>query len=877
MKYYRPYFNSNKKKKHRLRKILKLTGYFILTCITLVAASFIYFAKDLPDPSKIDQRQITQSTKIYDRTGTVLLYDVHGEEKRTVVALDQISKNLQNATIATEDANFYNHFGLDLKGITRAVWGVLTGNRAAGGGSTITQQFIKSSILTPERTYSRKIKEWILALELEAKYSKDEILGFYLNQIPYGSNAYGAEAATQTFFGKSAKDLTLAESAILAALPQAPSYYSPFGSHPEDLKARQEYILERMQKLGYINDEEMETAKKEKLNFAKNKQPIKAPHFVMYIKEYLEQNYGQEMVEKAGLKVYTTLDWDLQQAAEEIVEEGAKNNEKKYGAYNAALAAIDPKTGQILAMVGSRDYFATSSLPLGCDPGKNCRFEPNVNVAIRDRQPGSSFKPFAYALAFKKGFLPETTLFDLKTEFNSSCPAGADAQEFNGQRCYNPQNYDGNFRGPVSLRQGLAQSLNIPSVKTLYLAGVPQTISLAQEMGITTLKDKNRYGLALVLGGGEVKLADEVAAFGVFATEGIKYEKTVILKIEDAQGKILEQFDPKPTKVLEPQIARLISDVLSDNAARSPIFGSSSPLYIAGRPTAVKTGTTQEYRDAWTVGYTPSLVVGVWAGNNDNRPMAKAGAGLYAAAPLWNAFIKKAYELKTNSQEQITNSFSLPKEPEQFIKPEPAASQNPALNGQIFSEKKVKIDKISCKLATDLTPPDLIQEVAFQEIHTILYYIDKDSPTLEAPENPTNDPQFINWDTSIQNWAIQSGWSPKSLPTEFDDVHTPENQPTVAIISPSSNESITQKTINIFVLTQAKLGIKQVDFFFDDELIGAVNREPYQLNFRLPDKLVGYSHTIKVRAYDQVFNRQEAQTQIYINSPDIIIEQPGQP
>jgi len=592
----------------------------------------------------------------------------------------------------------------------------------------------------------------------------------------------------------------------------------------------------------------------------------------MYVKEYLEEKYGEDLVENGGLKVYTTLDWELQEAAEQIVEEGAVNNQKKYGAYNAALAAVDPETGQILVMVGSKDYFATSS-PANCVPGKNCRFEPNVNVAIRDRQPGSSFKPFAYARAFEKGFAPETILFDLKTEFNSNCPPDAAQDEFNGNKCYNPQNYDGNFRGPVTMRQALAQSLNIPSVKTLYLAGIPQTIQAAQAMGITTLKDPSRYGLALVLGGGEVKLIDEVAAYGVFAADGIKNEKTAILKIEDAKGKILEEFDAKPEKVLDPQIARTISNILSDNEARTPVFGASSPLYIAERPTAVKTGTTQEYRDAWTVGYTPSLVAGVWAGNNDNTPMAKAGAGMYAAAPIWNAFMKKAYALKAKGAVQTTSSFTLPEKAEQFASPESSASSTKAvLNGQIFSDQKIKIDKISGKLATDLTPPDLIQEVPFQQIHTILYYVNKDDPLGEAPSNPESDPQFLNWDTPIQNWAQNSGWVPISPPTQYDDIHIPENQPTLTIVSPSDGQTVSQRNVNIYALAFAKLGIKQLDFFFDDELVGVATQDPYQFTFRLPSKLIGASHVIKVRAYDQVFNRQEAQTRIFVAAPDVIIE-----
>jgi penicillin-binding protein 1A len=474
-----------------------ILGIFIVTAILGV---FAYFLKDLPNPDKIAERQIVESTKIYDRTGTVVLYDIHGEEKRTVVSFDKMPDSIKKATVAVEDANFYNHFGLDFKGILRAILADLRGQTLSQGGSTITQQFIKSSFLGPEKTFARKIKEAILATEFEIKYPKDKILESYLNQIPYGSNAYGIEAAAQTFFNKPAKDLTLAESALLASLPQAPSYYSPYGSHLNELKDRQKYVLNRMAELGYITKEEAQKAADERLALAPASTNIKAPHFVMYIKEYLETKYGEDYVEKAGLKVYTTLDWQLQQLAEQTVLDGVLNNEKKYKAHNAALVATDPKTGQILAMAGSKSYFL-DPVPAGCTPGKDCFFEPNVNVAISNRQPGSSFKPFAYAAAIKKGFTPKTVLFDLPTEFNPACPASAGYNSYEGQKCYNPQNYDGRFRGPTTLQEALAQSLNIPSVKVLYLAGINNTINLAQDMGITTLKDRQRYGLALVLGG----------------------------------------------------------------------------------------------------------------------------------------------------------------------------------------------------------------------------------------------------------------------------------------------------------------------------------------------------------------------------------------
>lgn len=826
----------------------------ILAFIGLIGA-FAYFAKDLPNPEEITERRVVESTKIYDRTGKIILYDVHGEEKRTVIPFEEIPQHLKGATIVIEDDNFYHHFGLDWKGILRAALANLQGKKIAQGGSTITQQFIKNAILTPERTLTRKIKEAILAIEMEIKYSKDEIFNFYLNQVPYGSNAYGIEAAAQTFFNKNAKDLNIAESALLAALPQAPSYYSPYGSHFDELKARQEYILERMYKFGYITKEEMEQAKQEELEPARAPSTFKAPHFVMYIREYLEEKYGKEYMEKAGLKVYTTLDWELQQIAEQVIAEGIEKNIKNYNAHNAALVAIDPKTGQILAMVGSKDYWADPA-PVGCRPGKNCLFEPNVNVAIRPRQPGSSFKPFVYATAFQKGFTPDAMIFDLKTEF-----------AVEGAPSYQPQNYDEKFRGPVSFRQGLAQSLNVPSVKVLYLAGVGDTINTAQDMGIDTLKDRSRYGLSLVLGGGEVKLLEETAAFGVFANEGIKNPLISILKIEDNGGRVLEKFEEKSEKILEPQIVRLISDILSDEETRAPMFGSKSKLYIEERPVAAKTGTTQEYRDGWTVGYTPSLVAGAWAGNNDNTSMRR-GAGIYVAAPIWNEFMKKAYDKKSQvsqrGKQETENYFDLPEEVEEFTEPEPVETNKDVLNGKFASEIRVKIDKISGKLATNLTPPNLIEERIYAQVHCILYYLNKNDP--QGSSDGRNDPQFNNWEKPVLNWASSAGIYSKQPPQEYDDVHTLENQPEVKIISPKNNEVINDEKIEIKAEASARLGIEKVEFFLDGELIGIRYSKPHYLIFEIPSSIKGENHIIEIRAYDKVGNSQFQRIKIILST-----------
>lgn len=861
------------------RTIVSIVIWGFLGCAVLGIALAAYFAKDLPNPSKLATYQISESTKIYDRTGTMVLYDIHGEEKRTLISFDQIPNNLKQATLVIEDANFYSHFGLDFKGILRALWYDITGRKISQGGSTITQQFIKATFLTPEKTLARKIKEAILAIEMELLYSKNKIFESYLNQIPYGSNAYGIEAAAQTFFNKKAIDLTLAESALLASLPNAPSYYSPYGSHFDALKKRQAYILDRMQSFGYISQEQADQAKEEKLIFSPIKSSIKAPHFVMYVREYLEDKYGADYVQKSGMKVYTTLDWDLQKIAEEIISKGAASNEKKYRAFNGALVAADPKTGQILAMVGSKDYFG-ESLPKKCEPGDNCKFEPNVNVAVRDRQPGSSFKPFAYAEAIKKGYPTQTILFDLPTEFNSSCPASASEKSFNGNTCYNPQNYDGQFRGPVTMRQALAQSLNIPSVKILYLAGINDTINLAQDLGITTLKDRQRYGLSLVLGGGEVKLVDMVSAYGVFANDGVKEPQSSILKVESPDGKILEEWKENPEEVINPQIARSISSILSDNEARAPVFGSASPLYLGARPNAAKTGTTQEYRDAWTIGYTPSLVAGVWTGNNDNSPMTKEGAGLYAAAPLWNEFMKKAYEIKTEAQtpestpfdEKISSSFPsgfhsfyMSDKIEEFPKPEPFTSSKPILNGQAFSERKFKIDSVSGKLASEATPPELIVEKSYKEAHCILYYVDKDNPLESAPSNPSSDPQFANWEEPVLTWARgKSNPSEEKPPEEYDTIHTEENLPRIKIIYPESNSVISSSYLAIKIQAEALLGIKQVDFFLNDSFIGTDPSAPYEINYFIPENVKEGKNWLKIRAYDQALNRQEEEIPIFI-------------
>ena len=591
---------------------------------------FVVYARDLPRPEKFTESEVFESTKIYDRTGQVLLYEVFGEEKRTAVPITSISDYLKNGVIATEDADFYNHFGVSIPGTLRSVLADLKLGSPAYGGSTITQQLIRSTFLTPTKTISRKIKEIVLSIELDRRYPKEQILEWYLNQIPFGRNTYGAEAASQAYFKKSASEISLAQAAVLAAVIQAPSYLSPDGSHKDELLARKDYVLDRMAITGYITKEQAEEAKKEEIKFEKPIYTLKAPHFTLWVLSSLEEKYGESLREK-GLKVYTTLDWDLQQKAEASVEAGAKNN-RALKAYNAALVASDPKTGEILSMVGSADFWG-DPYPEGCVSGYDCLFDPWFNAAVGTRtnpgrQPGSSFKPFVYAAAFEKGYNSLTTVVDELTDFGVY-----------GGTHYIPQNYDGLFRGEVTLRSSLAQSLNIPAVKTLLnLAGLDDSIKTAQNMGITTLTPP--YYPSIVLGGWEVKLVDMVAAYGVFANEGLQVPPVSILKIEDRNGNIIEENKKTPKRVLSVNSARLISDILSDNEARAPIFGYNSNLYYPGYDVAVKTGTTQDYKDGWMMGYTPFISLGVWVGNNNAIPMAQE-PGTVMAGPIFHSFMAK--------------------------------------------------------------------------------------------------------------------------------------------------------------------------------------------------------------------------------------------
>ncbi|HPN96199.1 MAG TPA: penicillin-binding protein [Candidatus Moranbacteria bacterium] len=812
--------------KFNWKKIGKYLGYLILTGFLFVAGIFLFFYKDLPSPGKLNDRVVAESTKILDRSGEHVLYEVHGEEKRTQIPFSEMPDTIRYATIALEDNEFYSHHGIKLSSIIRAVFkDVLKGGRAQGG-STITQQLIKHSMLSSEKTFTRKIKEAILAIELEQKFEKDEILAMYLNEIPYGSNAYGIEAASQTFFGIHAKELNLAQSALLASLPQAPSYYSPHGSHPEDLKYRQEHALKRMAELGYITPEQAEEAKDVDIlsQISPHMENISAPHFVMYIKEYLEKKYGQEAVEQGGLRVYTTLDWDKQMMAEKAVREGAEKN-KKYNTENAALVAMDPKTGQILAMVGSKDYFDTT-------------IDGQVNVAIRDRQPGSSFKPFVYLTAFQKGYTPETMLWDVDTNFSTD-----DGKE------YNPKNYDGKNRGPLQMKDALAMSLNVPAVKTLYLAGVKNVLENVHKMGIATLNDPDRYGLSLVLGGGEVKLLEHVNAFSTLATGGVYHKKVAVLKIEDNKGTVLEKYEAKEgEKVIEEKHIAMLDYILSTNELRAPVFGDNNPLKFDNRPVAAKTGTTNEWRDGWTMGFTPSLAVGVWAGNNDNSPMAQGADGVYVAAPIWRNFM-----------DQALKNYSV----ENFPKYEKEETGKDILDGKFSGKDELEVCEIPDEddeycLANDSCPDDTKDKKKFTQTHCILYYVDKDDPRGEKPSDPGKDLQYNNWEKAVRNYIKEhkKEFSDSDAPTEEckpedfgDDNKDLDIKTTVS--TPSDGATITSSPFTISASAVSGYKIKKMVITVDGEEVKTSNDSSISYSYSVPDDKKTSSINIVVSATDK--------------------------
>lgn len=829
----------------KINKLIKDNSRTILYVSLIVISLFIIggvfyvvsLVDNLPSLDQFDSLKVSESTKIYDRTGDTLLYEVFGEEKRTVIPFDKIPEYVKQAAIAAEDEGFYTQPAFDWRGILRALIVNIKQGEIVQGGSTITQQLVKNAFLTPERTIARKIKELVLAIELESRHSKDQILSAYLNQIPYGSNAYGIESASQTYFSKPTEELTIAEAATLASLPRAPSYYSPWGENRKELIERKDFVLDKMYELGYITKPELEKSKSQKLNFTPPSiGNIKAPHFSLAVKNYLVNKYGEERVRSGGLIVKTTLDWEIQQIAEKVVEEGAQRNENLYNGRNASLVAQNPKTGQVLTMVGSRDYF-------------NEEIDGQFNVATQGlRQPGSALKPFAYLTAFQKGYRPRSVIFDLETEFvsqNPDCPPLVTDKSEENEDCFNPENFDNRFRGPVTMQEGLSQSINIPSVKALYLAGFDNTLETLHKAGITTLNERWRYGLSLVLGGGEVKLIDLINAYSTLADEGIKHNQTLVLEVKDSKGEVLESYSDESERVIDQNSVRQINQVLSDVELRAGLFQSSLGLTVfEGREVALKTGTTDDYRDAWAMGYTPSLAVGVWAGNSDNTPMSQRGSSLLAAVPMWSNFFDKVFDEKEYPKEV----FSRPD-------PQPPISK-PMVNGEY-----------------NVAP--VIDDKAYPQVHSILYWINKNNPLGDIPVNPQSDSQFYNWENTVIEWAKQNIRNfenyNKELPKNIDnsDLSTNQNNKseniTIDNISPE-NGSFISGSFNFEANIESENKISLIRLYLNNNLIDMTNLSSSRVNYdREIKRNIKEQNIVELRITDSQGNEKSKSVIIYKN------------
>jgi penicillin-binding protein 1C len=664
-------------------KIIKLFFIFIFLLFSFFVFLFTVQSIYSPNPDLIGEKIISGGTEIYDRTGKILLYKVGF--RRSWVNFEDIPENVIKATLIAEDQDFYSHYGISLKGILRSIYLNLKTKSFEYGGSTITQQLARNLFLSKEKTLTRKINEIILALKLERKYSKNEILTYYLNSIYYGEGNIGIRAASEYYFDKKLKDLTLSEAVILASIPKAPALYSPVNKENiERLKKRRDYLLSRLKEEGWINEKEYSLALNEEIKIVKTKYAgMIAPHFVIEVLNELKNKFPNLNLEEVNLKIISTLDYDLQKIAEKAVIDGAKRNKEKYGGSNAALMAIDPKTGEVLALVGSKDFFDES-------------IDGQVNVPFRPRQPGSSFKPISYAALFELGYPDKTIVFDVPTDFGN----------------YKPQNFDKQFKGPVTLRQALAESRNVPSVKVFYLADPERVVDLARKIGITYLKDWQNYGLSLGLGTAEIRMADLIRFYGALANDGKLVSQSLILKIIQDK-KIIYEYKPEEKEIVSSETARILNDILKDIEARKGLLQASLPLTIfPGYEVALKTGTTQFYQDAWTFGYTPNIVIGVWAGNTDGRRMNSLGASLVAALPIFHQF--------------LSSTINLGKiQPENFVPPEERIVNKPMLNGSWVSS---------------------------YGIHDILFYVDRKNPLGPIPEDPSLDPQYFLWEEGVRKW-----------------------------------------------------------------------------------------------------------------------------
>ncbi len=790
--------------KRWLKRIAIVCGIGLLLAVIGGVSIFAWFAKDLPSPDELENRVIAESTKIYDRTGEHLLYETGRDVRRTYTKLEDMSPYITQATVSLEDKNFYKHHGFDTGGILRSIYINLFSDKVVGG-STITQQFVGLAIVGKEKVYTRKIRELILAIELERKYNKDQILEFYLNEASYGGINLGVAAGARSYFEKDPKDVTLAEAAFLAAIPQRPSRVT---SDMETLLQRKDFALDQMATEGYITQEQADAAKLETIDIKQTVARKTAPHFVDYVITQLEDDYGSNFINQ-GLSVITTLDYDKQQVAQEAVTNGMSKVEQ-YGGSNASLVSLDAHNGQILAMVGSKDYYAED-------------YDGQVNVATSLQQPGSSFKPIVYATAFANGYNPNTILFDVETDFPIA-----------GQAAYHPRNFSLGEAGPLTMRRALGQSLNIPAVKTLYLVGKDKVLDTADSLGYTTLTDRDSYGLSLALGAGEVKLLEHTSAFATFAREGERHPTTSILKVTDRKNNVLYEWADSSSQVIDQNAAKLLNSVLSDQSARAGF----SALNISGKTIAAKTGTSQEFRDAWTEMYTPSFATGVWVGNNDNTAMDYLGDGVIIAAPIANEYMSRILDGLPN---------------ESFNAPDAVKANKGVLNNEIGETVEKYVDKGTQHIipdeCVDSYPAEYKEKKEFKEVHTILYYLKKEDPLGSTPEKPENDPMYTSWEKAIQLWAEgQDGYITEKTEYEDCNLRSADQTPTVTILTPASGEKVTNKTFSISARIHAGTNrtVKKVEYIIDNTTVDVKTSGDFTSTYT-PTTLTTGSHTLTVR------------------------------
>jgi 1A family penicillin-binding protein len=797
---------------------------------------FAWYSKDLPSPGKV-QRTNGFSTVFLDRNGKVI-YELYKDQNRIPVTSNEISTYLKQATVAIEDKDFYKHKGFSVWGIFRGVVINTLLHGRATGGSTLTQQLVKNAVLTSERSITRKIKEFILSAEIERRYSKDEILTLYLNEAPYGGAYWGVESAAKGYFGKSAKDLNLVQSAILAGLPQWPSLYSPFIGKEGAYKGRTTDVLRRMREDKYITPDQEKQALKDldKITFSAPHDTMTAPHFIFYVRDQIAKMFGEKILD-TGIQIKTTLDLDDQKDAEKIVKEEVEKI-KSLNATNGALVAIDSKSGEIRAMVGSYDY--------------NDEKYGKYNTAIAERQPGSSIKPVTYGLALEKGYTASTVLMDVQTIFPVT-----------GNKDYVPVNYDGKFRGPVQLRFALGNSLNIPSVKLLAMVGIKDFMQKANDMGITSLEptqeNLNRYGLSLTLGGGDSNLLDMTSAYSVFARGGERKDPISILEIKDVKGKTIYKADPPKTKrVFSPEVSFIISHILSDNNARIAEFGPNSYLRIPGKTVAVKTGTTDDKRDNWTIGYTNDITVGVWVGNNDNSPMdPKIASGVTGASPIWHntmtAYLKRYSDGILPKPDDVTAmeidaylgglpKDGYPKRSEYYIKGTEPKDVSPFY-------KKLKISKNNGKLANDLE----IKQGQYDEKDFIV--LTENDPVSTDGKN--------RWQEGIDAWRMAQSDDKLKYPSEMSD--SSADDVIVSIKSPSDH-SQNSNTFNIQAKITTGFPIKNVKIYVDNNEVKNIDGDTRDVDATL-NNLSDGSHDIKIVARNEKDKTGENGISIGVNKP----------